>query len=37
MNTRKLEIIAGSANPVLATKICDAITESGVDGLCGGI
>lgn len=27
MNSRKLKIIAGSANPVLATKICNAVTE----------
>ena len=27
MNTRKLKIITGSANPVLATKICDTVME----------
>ena len=27
MNSRKLKIIAGSSNPVLATKICDTIME----------
>lgn len=27
MNPRKLKIIAGSANPVLATKICDVVME----------
>lgn len=37
MNSRKLKIIARSANPVLATKICDTLTESGVGGLYGGI
>ena len=27
MNSRKLKIIAGSANPILATKICDILME----------